>query len=113
MEGSSGCVGFNVWLRMGWVYSDKVTAGADTLPPPLHRCSSASNLYQPAGARVPATQAPKQRPEASLYSSSSSSSEEGRGERASPAEAPEAEQQQEEERHLVSFSIEWVGEADY
>ena len=112
MEGSSGCVGFNVWLRMGWVYSDKVTAGADTLPPPLHRCSSASNLYQPAGARVPATQAPKQRLEASLYSSSSSS-EEGRGERASPAEAPEAEQQEEEERHLVSFSIEWVGEADY
>ena len=59
---------------------------------------------------MPATQAPKQRPEASLYRSSSSS-EEGRGERASPAEAPEAEQQ-EEERHLVSFSIEWVGEPD-
>ena len=107
MEGSSGCVGFNVWLRMGWVYSDKVTAGADTLPPPLHRRHPIS--YQPAGARVPATQAPKQRPEASLYSSSSS--EEGRGERASPAEAPEAEEQ-EKERHLVSFSIEWVGEPD-
>ena len=91
MEGSSGCVGFNVWLRMGWVYSDKVTAGADTLPPPLHRCSSASNLYQPAGAMVPATQAPKQRPEASLYSS-----EEG----PMSAPAPEAE---EEERHLCTL----------
>ena len=90
MEGSSGCVGFNVWLRMGWVYSDKVTGGCSRTrcpPPTLLGIQS----YQPAIARVPATQAPDEGLEASLYSS-----EEG----PMSAPAPEAE---EEERHLCTL----------